>query len=180
MQNRSDSSQTGCVPFRCPFPCLVALMVCLMLAFLPARISADPLTGTWTLNLARSHYGPSAELRKRETFTCEPVGQALKCTIRSVRADGRALVGSFVAALDGKAYSAEGIPEVDQVSLRKIDEFVADATFSNKGKPVFGYRAIKSSDGRSLTFVSVDPVTRTVLGSLVVYDRQSGAAARLQ
>lgn len=81
-------------------------------------------------------------------------------------------MGSFVAAFDGKVYPAAGIPDVDEVSLRSIDESVADATFSYRSKPVLGYRAIKSSDGRSLTFVSVDPVTRTALNSLVVYERQ--------
>jgi hypothetical protein len=35
---------------------------------------------------------------------------------------------------------------------------------------VFAYRAVRSDDGRSLTIVSVDPISRAVLNSVVVYD----------
>jgi hypothetical protein len=64
------------------------------------------------------------------------------------------------------------MPDADQVSLRRVDDFVADATFTYKGKPVFGYRAIRSDDSRSLTIVAVDPVSRVILNSVIVYDRQ--------
>jgi hypothetical protein len=47
-----------------------------------------------------------------------------------------------------------------------------DATFTYNGKPVFAYRAVRSNDGRSLTIISVDPVTRAALTSVVVYERQ--------
>lgn len=41
-----------------------------------------------------------------------------------------------------------------------------------RGKPVFGYRAFQSDDGRSLMIVSVDPVTGAAATTVVVYDRQ--------
>ena len=86
--------------------------------------------------------------------------------------DGKRVVGSFAAAYDGKPYATSGIPDIDRVSLQRVDDHVADAVFIYKGRPVFGYRAIKSDDGRSLTIVSVDPTTRAVLNSVVVYDRR--------
>jgi len=134
--------------------------------------AADPLAGKWRLNLERSHYGGGAELRRQETFTCEADREGVKCTIESTRADGRMLVGTFTALYDGKPHAAVGIPDVDQVTLHKVDEFIADAVFSYKGKPVFGYRAIRSDDGRSLAIVSVEPTTRAVGSSVVVYDRK--------
>jgi hypothetical protein len=100
-----------------------------------------------------------------------PTGEA-KCTIRSLRSDGRALVGSFTASYDGKPYATSGIPDVDEVSLRRVDESIVDATFSYKGKPVFAYRAMRSRDGESLIIVSVEPATPAVLHSVVVYERQ--------
>lgn len=114
-------------------------------------------------------------MRKHETLDCAARGAQLECTVRSVRADGKTLVGTFAAAYDGKEYPAHGIPEVDRVALRAVDESVADATFSYQGQPVFAYRAIRSGDGRQLVFVSVDPVTRVVLRSVVVYDRLAGS-----
>lgn len=146
--------------------------LCLMLLLGIAPSSDDPLVGTWALNLARSHYGGGAEVRREETFTCQASREFIKCEIESIRADGRRLVGTFSAAYDGRPYPAAGIPDVDQVSLQKLSGFVADATFSFRGKPVFGYRAVRSDDGRSLTVVSVEPTTRVIGNSVIVYDRK--------
>ena len=150
----------------------VGLELLLLLLLLAGSASADPLTGHWVLNVARTHYGGGAEPRKRETFVCQSEQQLLRCTIKSDRVSGKQVLGSFAAAYDGKPYATSGIPDVDRVSLQRIDDHVADATFTYKGKPVFGYRAIKSDDGHSLTIVSVDPTTRSVLHSVVVYDRR--------
>ena len=148
------------------------ISLCFMLVLGVISASDDPLVGKWVLNLARSHYGGGAEVRREETFTCQMVRQVLKCTIESVRVDGRKLVGTFAAVYDGKPYPAAGIPDVDQVTLQRLNGSVADATFSFRGKPVFGYRAIRSDDGRSLTVVSVEPTSRVVRNSVIVYDRK--------
>lgn len=145
--------------------------LCITLAMVVSVASADPLTGKWALNVGRTHYGGGAEPRKQETFTCEAEKQLLRCTITSERLDGKRIVGTFAAAYDGRPYATTGIPGVDRVSLQRVDDHVADATFSYKRRLVFGYRAIKSDNGRSLTIVSVDPTTHTVLNSVVVYDR---------
>ena len=147
-------------------------IVCATLLLSVTAASADPLVGRWVLNVQRSHYGGGAEPRIEETFTCEVAKEALKCKIESVRAGGRKLVGSFTATYDGKPRPTIGIPDADEVILQKRDDYVADATFSYKGRPVFGYRAVRSDDGRSLTVVSVDPTTRVALNSVVVYDRR--------
>ncbi|MES1244281.1 MAG: hypothetical protein ABUT39_21930 [Acidobacteriota bacterium] len=146
-------------------------MLCIVLVMLVRVASADPLSGKWALNLSRTHYGGGAEPRKKEVFTCELQKEILRCTITSDMLDGKQIAGTFAAAYDGKPYATAGIPDVDRVSLRRIDAHVADATFYYKGRPVFGYRAIQSDDGRSLTIVAVDPMARTVLNSVVVYDR---------
>lgn len=149
-----------------------AISLCMTVVLSATAAFADPLAGKWTLNRERSHYGGGAEARAQETFTCQPNGELLKCTIKSVRADGQKFVGTFVAAYDGKPRVVVGMPEVDEVALQKFDDLVADAAFSYKGQPVFGYRAIQSDNGQSLTIVSVDPTTRIVRSSLIVYDRR--------
>jgi hypothetical protein len=132
----------------------------------------NPLLGRWVLDVGRSHYGGGAEPRKRETFTVRASGDGVSCTIESVRQDGRALIGRFTAAYDGVPRPASGIPDIDQVALRRVDAHVADATFSLRGRPVFAYRAVRSGDGRTLTIVSVDPKTRAVGESVIVYERR--------
>jgi len=94
------------------------------------------------------------------------------CVIRSVRADGRALVGEFAATLDGVGAPVSGITGVDEVQLSESGDSVLDGTFRWHGRPAFGYRALRSDDGRSLMIVSVDPITRVALTTVVVYDRR--------
>lgn len=149
---------------------MALLCVTLMLLFTAAF--ADPFPGKWVLNVARSHYGHGAKPRTQETFVCQADKEILKCVIKSRQTNGTKVVGSFAAAYDGRPYPVAGISGVDQVTLQRVDDFAADATFSYKGRPVFGYRAIKSDDGKSLAVVSVEPITRIVLTSVVIYDRQ--------
>ncbi|HTV00729.1 MAG TPA: hypothetical protein VMF13_09340 [Luteitalea sp.] len=92
--------------------------------------------------------------------------------MRSVRTDGRSFTATFRAAYDGKPHRVTGLPDVDAVALRAPSESIVDATFTLRGRPVFGYRAVRSSDDRALTIISVAPETRRVLTSVVVYDRQ--------
>lgn len=144
----------------------------LTLAMVAGAASADPLSGKWVLNVGRTHYGGGAVPRKEETFTCEADKQLLRCTIKSTRVDGKQLLGIFAAAYDGKPYAVTGIPDVDSVRLQRVDDHVADATFTGNGRPVLAYRAVKSDDGRSLAIVSVDPISHSVLNSVVIYDRR--------
>jgi hypothetical protein len=96
----------------------------------------------------------------------------LRCVITSVRADGRQLTGRFVARIDGTSAPVTGIPDVDAIQLRRPNSALLDATFLSRGQPVSGYRAFQSQDGRSLMIVSVDPVSRVALTTVVVYDRR--------
>ena len=150
---------------------LIGLIAVLLVgARQPVATVASPLIGAWKLNLARTHYGTGADPRRSESFTCRLADGSVRCEIHSVRSGGQTIVGNFAAPLDGRAGPVTGIPDVDKVTLRTVSAYIADATFFRKGKSVFGYRAFRSSDGQALTIVSVDPATRVVLTSVVVYD----------
>ena len=123
--------------------------------------SGPPVTlldGKWELNLARTHYGRGVDRRRREVFSCAPRGNQVHCVIRSVRADGRELIGEFAAGLDGVGAPVSGIAGVDEVQLRESSDSLIDGTFRSQGRPVFGYRVLRSEDGRSLMIVAVDPM----------------------
>jgi hypothetical protein len=138
----------------------------------PSTHATLPLVGSWQLNLGRTHYGPGVDRRRRERMVCTAELDSVRCIIRSVRADGRELTGQFTATLDGATGPVVGIPDVDQVQLRRPSASVIDATFLWRGKPAFGYRALQSDDGRSLLVVAVDPITRAAATTVVVYDRR--------
>ena len=146
-----------------------------------APVQSNPLLGSWTLNRARTIYGRGAEVRVRETFTCRAMPTAdVECTIRSVRqgSGSTELVARFAARLDGVPRPVIGMPGMDSVRMVGVRGVpgAVDATFSARGTPVFAYRALRAADGRSLTIVAVDPVSRAVLTSVVVYDRIEGSS----
>jgi hypothetical protein len=103
---------------------------------------------------------------------CTADGELVACEIASVRVGGRRLNGRFRAAYDGKLYAASGIPDVDQVTLWRISDAIVDATFLYKGRRVLAYRSVQSDDRNTLTIVSVDPETRRILTSVIVYERR--------
>ena len=138
----------------------------------PDISATDPLVGIWELNVAQTHYGGGAEPRSQEFFICTPSGAGVKCTIQSLRPNGRSVAGGFAAAYDGTPGPTHGIPDVDHVRLTKVSGSIADATFTHRGRPVFAYRAVRSGNGRLLTVTSVDPFSRASLSSVVVYDQR--------
>lgn len=130
----------------------------------------DPLAGDWQLNRGRTHYGANAHPRSQERFSCVSEGERVRCEIAGEWEDGARVNGSFEARYGGKLGRVSGVPGVDAVSVRRVQPGCAEATFYDQGRPRFGYRAFRSSDGRSLTVVSIDPVTGHILNSVVVYD----------
>jgi hypothetical protein len=149
---------------------LLAVGLSLAAASGVVQSAGDPLAGHWELSVGRSRYGGGAEPRTRESFDCALARAVVTCTIHSVMADGRVVDGGFTATYGGTPGRVHGISDADQVTLVKVSDAIADATFTLHGRATFGYRAIKATDGRSLTIVSVDPTSRVVLNSVVVYD----------
>ena len=172
MSNASNRSRVTCL-FRTPLVVgLAAACACLSTAAATQQPGTDPLAGRWELNVDRSHYGGGADPRQRESFICATTSVGVDCTIESVRSDGRVVVGGFAGTYGGAPAPTRGIPDVDRVRLVRVNASIADATFTLQGRPVFAYRAVRSAHGRSLTIISVDPDSRAVLNSVVVYDRR--------
>ena len=131
-----------------------------------------PLIGEWVLNRQRTHYGATVERRRWERFTCLARGAAIECRITAEREDGRRTAAHFTVPSRDEAAPVVGIADVDAVRLHDVSATIADATFYFRRAPVFGYRAYRGADGRTLTIVAVDPSTRAALTSVVVYDRR--------
>ena len=152
------------------------LVVCLLLISVPLSVAqlqkkSNPLAGRWELNAAKSHSAGGEEPRREETFTCKPDGKAVACVIRSLRADGARIDAKFTATYDGPPALVSGIPDIDEISLHRIDDSIVAVTLRNGGSPVFAYRVEGSADGRTLVVSGVDPITRRKLKSVMVYDR---------
>jgi hypothetical protein len=153
------------------------LLICLAGAGYPAAPHGPPpgtaLVGAWVLDTARSHYGPGADPRRWEHFTCAAdASNRLRCVIEGERRDGGRVRGGFTAAPGQAPSRVTGIPGLDAVRVRTVSATIADATFYRRGVPIFGYRAYRAPGGASLVVVSVDALSRVAQTSVIVYNRR--------
>ena len=89
--------------------------------------SADPLHGTWKLDLAKSKFDPGPA-PKSITVTFEPAGEGVKVTADAVGADDKATQTSYTGNYDG-GLSAHGIKHWSEtVSLKRIDARTTERT----------------------------------------------------
>ena len=110
---------------------LVSVIVCTA-ALLWA---ADPVVGTWTLNLAKSRFSPGPA-PKEETRVYEAQGEGIKVTVRTVAADGHSTTVLISANYDGKDYPVTGSSAYDAIALKKINDQIAEATLMHAGRAV--------------------------------------------
>ena len=118
----------------------------------PAQ-SADPVVGTWVLNVAKSKFSPGPAL-KSESRTYTMVGQEIKATSKGVGGDGKPTTGEWTIVYDGKDRPQTGNPDADTLSLKRVDAFTTEFTQKKAGKVVItGTRTI-SRDGKVMTITT--------------------------
>ena len=142
---------------------LVSVIVCTA-ALLWA---ADPVVGTWTLNLAKSRFSPGPA-PKEETRVYEAQGEGIKVTVRTVAADGHSTTVLISANYDGKDYPVTGSSAYDAIALKKINDQIAEATLMHVGRAVATARREISDDGRTMTITYAGQQ----ISNKAVYDKQ--------
>jgi len=114
---------------------------------------ADPLVGTWELNVAKSKYTPGPA-PKSETRTYVVAGQGIEATSKGVDASGQPTTASWTVNYDGKDRPQTGNPNADTLSLKRVNAFDAKFTQKRAGKVVItGTRTI-SRDGKVMTIAT--------------------------
>ena len=112
--------------------------------------AADPASGTWELNLAKSKFTPGPA-PKSMTRTIEVTGDELKYTTKGVGAEGQPTLVEFTAKYDGKDYPVTGAPDYDAVSLKRINAATVAGSLKKSGKVVYTVRRVVSKDGTRTT-----------------------------
>lgn len=117
-----------------------------------AAQSADPIIGTWVLNVAKSKFtGPAP---KSESRTYVVAGKEIKATSTGVDAEGKPTAGGWTIVSDGKDVPLTGNPDADVLSLKQIDAFSTEFALKKAGKVVItGTRTI-SRDGTVMTITN--------------------------
>ena len=141
-------------------------------AVIAAGTDADPVVGTWKLNLAKSTFGGGPAF-KSQTRIYSQSSRGVSLEMKSVSADGKETTTQTTYTIDGKDYPSKGNPDFDSLSGMQIDTNTAEFTLKRAGKPVGKIRRAVSKDGQTLTLNFVITNSNGVqLSQLTVFDRQ--------
>ena len=141
-------------------------------AVIAAGIDADPVVGTWKLNLAKSTFGGGPAL-KSQTRTYSQSAKDITLKMKTVSADCKETTTQTTYRMDGKDYPSMGNPDFDSLSGMVIDSNTTEFTLKRAGKPVGTIRRTVSKDGQTLTLNFVITNAKGVqLSQLTVFDRE--------
>lgn len=112
--------------------------------------AADPMAGTWKLNVAKSTYSPGPA-PKSLTVKIEAAGEREKLTADGVRGDDTPIRVEYTAQYDGKDHPITGSRMADTVSLKRLDANTTERTDKKGGKVVQTLTRKVSSDGKTVT-----------------------------
>jgi hypothetical protein len=112
--------------------------------------AAEPLAGTWELNVAKSKFTPGP-LPKSQTRTYEVAGQQIKSVQKGVDAEGKPTLVQYTANFDGKDYPYKGSPDFDTVAMTRVDTSTISFTQKRAGKVALKGTTSVSKDGKTMT-----------------------------
>jgi hypothetical protein len=132
----------------------------------------DVISGTWTLNVAKSKYATGAPPKSQVTVLEERDG-GLHEIVTRVNADGTTTKWDLFAKYDGKAVKVTGDPSRDAVALQKIDDHTVDVT-NKKGNMVTTHmRIVVAADGKTRTnTVTGTDANGKAFKSVMLFDRK--------
>jgi hypothetical protein len=110
---------------------------------------ADPLVGTWTLNLQRSKFSPGPA-PKNITVTYEQTTNGLHVVSIVELPDGSNNRSEYTAGYDGKDYPITGVSAVETVSMRQIDALTTERVDKKAGQRVQSYMRQVYADGKTM------------------------------
>jgi hypothetical protein len=112
--------------------------------------AADPVIGTWKLNVAKSKF-ISGPVLKNQTRTYSQSGDSISLVNKSVGSDGKETTTQTTYKLDGKDYPVTGAANWDTLSAKQVDTNTTEFTFKKGGKVVGNGSRTVSKDGKTMT-----------------------------
>ena len=137
-----------------------------------AADAADPVVGTWKLNLTKSTFSPGpAPKSQMRAYVATADGIDMMYT--GVAADGSAVNGKSTFKYDGKDYPITGSPDFDVLSLKRIDATTIESTQKKAGKPTGTTVRTVSGDGKVMTLKSKGTTAKgQAYDNVMVFDKQ--------
>ena len=134
-------------------------------------LAADPVVGTWKLNLAKSTFSPGPA-PKSQTRTYAESAEGMTLTVKTTAADGKETTTTLIFKEDGKPYPVTGNPDFDKVSVTRVDALTVHSIQTKAGAAVGAAVRTVSKDGKTLTFAQKGThATGGKYDDVSVYDR---------
>ena len=135
-------------------------------------LAADTTVGTWKLNLGKSTFSPGPA-PKSQTRSYVESAQGMTVTVKTTAADGKESTTVLTYKEDGKPYPESGSPDLDMVSITRVDALTVHSTQTKAGATVGTAVRTVSKDGKTLTFAQKGThANGGKYDDVSVYDRQ--------
>ena len=115
-----------------------------------AMRAADPVVGTWHLNLAKSRYDPGPPPKSQTRIYREENGE-VKAVVVTVYDNGNSDTVYYPANYDGKEHPVSGSPDTDGILMTRVDDYTAESILKHAGHPIGTARRKVSLDGQTMT-----------------------------
>ena len=115
--------------------------------------ATDPVVGTWELNVGKSKFSPGPA-PKSETRTYVVSGKDIMGTAKGVDSEGKTVAVEWTLNEDGKDRPVTGTPDIDMLSIKRIDSHTVESTHKRAGKVVATARRTVSKDGKTMTITT--------------------------
>lgn len=150
---------------------LLSLVTLLAVLFAGPALAADPIIGTWKLDVAKSKFSPNQVLTAATRVYTESAG-LYSLEQKMSTADGKEH-SSVSQYREGKAQAQTQPSNVDSVLAKKVNDSTWNFELKKDGKIVGHVHRVVSADGKTLTVHNTGAtVTGTEADEKLVYDRQ--------
>jgi hypothetical protein len=150
---------------------ILPLVLLTSVLFAGPALAADPIVGTWKLNVAKSKFSPGQELKASTRVYSEANG-VYTLDQKVTGADGKE-VSYRVEYTDGKDVKQSTQSPLDTTHAKKIDANTWDFDLKKDGKVVGHVHRVVSADGKTLTAHNTGMMLSGVSGDqTLVFDKQ--------
>jgi len=134
--------------------------------------AADPIVGTWKMNVAKSKFSPGPA-PKSVTSTFSEEGDWIASKSDAIDSTGQPITRTNRYKLDGKEYPFEGPQGQGMISLKKIDDHTTESVLKFAGGHTLTARAVISADGKTRTMTSSGTNAKgEKVNNVTVWERQ--------
>jgi hypothetical protein len=146
-------------------------LLLVILSFSVSVLAADsPFSGTWKFNPSKGH--PTPPIPKSVVARVDADAENFKFSQEGVDDKDQPFKISYEAKLDGKDYPITGDPNIDSVSLQRVNEREIKFTIKKAGAVVSKLDVVVSKDGQTTKVNNTDYIEGKEQKGSAVYDKQ--------